>query len=249
MLGVVLRREWHAFFRTPWAWGVLALLQALLAFQFLALIEQFEAAAPRLARLPQPPGLTELVIQPLMMLLAMLLLFVVPMLSMQSFAGERRNGTLCLWLAAPVSLVDLVVGKWLGVVSVLGVVWASAALMCVSLALGSTPDPGALASALLGLLLFMGMTAALGVLFSSLTQQPALAALACFASLMFLWMCDWSAQLEEDATLFTQWSLMNHYQRLARGLVDTSDVLWFLLLTAAALALTVWRLAGERRGY
>lgn len=249
MLGVVLRREWHAFFRTPWAWGVLALLQGLLAYQFLALIEQFDAAAPRLARLPQPPGLSELVVQPLMMMLAMLLLFVVPMLSMQSFAGERRNGTLCLWLAAPVPLVTLVLGKWLGVLSVLLVIWASAAAMCLSLALGSTPDPGAVASALLGLLLFMAMAAALGVLFSSLTQQPALAALGCFASLMFLWTCDWSGQLEDEATLFTQWSLMNHYQRLARGLVDTGDLLWFALLTAAALALATWRLAGERRGY
>jgi ABC-2 type transport system permease protein len=247
MIRVVLRREWHAFFRGPWAWMVLALVQFLVAFQFLSLVEQFEAALPRLARLAQAPGLTELVVQPLMMMLAMLLLFVVPMLSMAAIAGERRSNTLCLWQSAPVSLRALVFGKWLGVLSVLALMWLSTSLLCLTLAWGTELDWYALLSALLGLALLMLATSAIGLLFSTLATQPALAALGSFSCLLFLWVCDWSGQFDAAPTVFTRLSMMAHFQPLARGLVDTADVGYFLVLTLGALLLSIWRLDGERR--
>jgi ABC-2 type transport system permease protein len=247
MIRVVLRREWHGFFRGPSAWLVLALVQFLVAFQFLSLIEQFEAALPRLARLAQAPGLTELVVQPLMMMVAMLLLFVVPMLSMSAIAGERRSNTLCLWQSAPISLRALVLGKWLGIVSVLALIWLSTALLCLTLAWGTELDWKALFSALLGLALFILATSAIGLFFSTLASLPALAALGSFTCLLFLWVCDWSGQFDDAPTVFTRLSMMAHFQPLARGLMDTADIGYFLVLTLGALLLSVWRLDGERR--
>jgi ABC-2 type transport system permease protein len=119
--------------------------------------------------------------------------------------------------------------------------------MCLSLAGGTQLDWGALASALLGLALMMASTTAIGVAFSSFTQQPALAATGSFTCLIFLWLCDWTGGTTEEPTVFTQISMMYHYQRLLRGLVDTADVAYFVVLGAAALALAVWRLEGERR--
>jgi len=247
MIDAVVRREVTALFRAPFAWAVLAGLQFVLAYQFLAQIELFDELQPRLARLAAPPGVTQLVVQPLLVTIAMLLLFIVPALTMQSIAGERRAGTLALWYSSPIALHTLVGGKFLGVLCLLAVPWLSAALMPFTLAWGTALDLGTLAAGLLGLALLMMATAAIGLFFSALTSQPTLAALGGFACLMFLWLCDWSGGRDGEATLFTQLSMMNHFQAFVRGWVDSGDVAYFLLVTVGALALTVWRLEGDRR--
>jgi ABC-2 type transport system permease protein len=246
-LRVVVGQELRGLFRTPLAWGMLALTQFVLAWQFLAQVELFTDLAPRLAQMPLPPGVTQLVVQPLLATVAMLLLFIVPALAMQTLAGERRAGLLALWYSAPLRLGTLVLGKFAGLMAWLGVLWVSVALMPLTLAWGTALDFGSLAAGLLGLLLMMAAASAVALFFSSLTSHPALAALGGFACLIFLWMCDWSGPMSGETTLFTHLSMMNHFQALARGYVDSADVAYFLLLTATALALTVWRLDGDRR--
>jgi ABC-2 type transport system permease protein len=247
MIDAVVRREVTSLFRAPFAWAVLAGMQFVLAYQFLAQIDLFDEMQPRLARLAAPPGVTQLVVQPLLVTVAMLLLFIVPALTMQSLAGERRAGTLALWYSSPIALRTLVGGKFLGVLCLLAVPWTSAALMPFTLAWGTALDLGTLAAGLLGLALLMMATAAIGLFFSALTSQPTLAALGGFGCLMFLWMCDWSGGRDGEPTLFTQLSMMNHFQAFVRGWVDSGDIAYFLLITVCALALTVWRLDGDRR--
>ena len=169
------------------------------------------------------------------------------MLSMSAIAGERRSNTLCLWQSAPISLRALVLGKWLGIVSVLALIWLSTALLCLTLAWGTELDWKALFSALLGLALFILATSAIGLFFSTLASLPALAALGSFTCLLFLWVCDWSGQFDDAPTVFTRLSMMAHFQPLARGLMDTADIGYFLVLTLGALLLSIWRLDGERR--
>ncbi len=248
MLRVVFGRELRAFLRNPSVWGLLAAIQFLVAFQWLALLEQYQAAAPKLKHLAQAPGISELVTQPLVMMVALLMIFVVPVLAMQSIAGERRNGTLVLWQSAPVRLSTFVLGKWLGVLGVLAVLWSAVALMCLSLTLGSNADWGNLGSALLGLALFLMASSAVGIGCSAVATQPLTAALGGFLVLTFLWACDWSGQWVAEPTVFTWLSLMNHLRALTHGLVDTADVAYFLWLTASALGFAIWWLDGERRG-
>ncbi len=247
MIDAVVRREVTSLFRAPFAWAVLAGTQFVLAYQFLAQLEIFNELQPRLAHLAAPPGVTQLVVQPLLVTIAMLLLFIVPALSMQTLAGERRAGTLALWYSSPIALRTLVGGKFIGLLCLLGVLWTSAALMPFTLAWGTALDLGTLAAGLLGLALMMMAAAAVGLFFSSLTSQPTLAALGGFACLMFLWMCDWSGRIDGEPTLFTHLSMMNHFQNFVRGYVDSADLAYFLLITVGALALTVWRLDGDRR--
>jgi ABC-2 type transport system permease protein len=143
----------------------------------------------------------------------------------------------------------LVFGKFLGVMSLLALIWGLNALMPLTLLWGTALDLGTYASGLLGLLLLMAAGTALGLWFSALTAQPAIAAIATFATMLSLWLIDWASTLEKDPGLFTQWSMLTHFQNLTRGLVDTFDIAYFVLLTCGALALTVWALAGERRAF
>jgi ABC-2 type transport system permease protein len=249
MINVVLRRELQSLFRAPFAWAVLAVTQFVIAWQFLAQIEIFTDLQPRLARVALPPSVTQLVVQPLLVTIAMLLLFIVPALTMQTLAGERRAGTLNLWYSSPVALRTLVFGKFAGVLSLLAMLWLSAAVMPFTLAWGTALDLGTLAAGLLGLALLMAAMTAIGLFFSSLTSQPTLAALGGFACLMFFWMCDWTGRIDGEPTLFTHLSMMNHFQHFVRGYVDSADVAYFLIVIVSALALTVWRLDGDRRAF
>jgi ABC-2 type transport system permease protein len=246
MLGVVWRREALALFRAPFAWVVLAVVQFLVAYQFLAQVDLFVQYLPRIRSMPQPPGVAQLVVAPTFGVTAFLLLLLIPMLTMQTFAGERRAGTLRLWYSAPLSLPTLVLGKFLGVLSLLAVIWGLNALMPLTLLWGTPLDLGTYAGGLIGLAALMTAGTAIGLFCSASTSQPALAAIASFAVLLTLWLIDWASQLDQAPGLLARVSLLGRFQHLSSGVVDTSDLTYFAALTIAALALTWWRLQGER---
>ena len=249
MIGVVAKREALSLFRSPLAWVVLAAVQGLVGYQFLAQIDVFVQYLPRIRSMPEPPGVVQLVVIPTMGLTAFLMLFLIPLLTMQTLSGERRAGILRLWYSAPLSLTSLVLGKFVGVMALLSVIWALSALMPLTLLWGTALDLGTYAANLLGLYLLMAAGTAIGLFFSALTAQPAVAAMGSFATLLALWLVDWASQLETRANLLSELSLLAHFQRLTRGLVTTADVGYFAALMATALALTLWRLAGDRRAH
>lgn len=248
MIAVVAAREARALFRSPFAWWVLGAVQLLTAYQFLAQVDLFVQYLPRLRALDEPPGVTQFVVVPTFNLTSLLLLFLIPLLTMQAFAGERRSGVLPLWYSAPVRLATLVFGKFLGVMSLLAAVWALNALMPLTLLWGTTLDLGTYAAGLAGLALMMAAGSALGLWYSAMASQPPVAAVATFATLLGLWLLDWASHTAEAPGVLAELSMLAHFQRLSRGLVDTFDIAYFVLMTVGALALAVCALAGERDG-
>jgi len=247
MIGVIARREATSLFRAPLAWSLLAVTQFVLAYQFLAQIETYLAFADKLRAMPEPPGVSEVVVTPTMGVAAMLLMFLVPVITMGSLSGERRAGTLTLLYSSPVTSTEIVLGKFFGVWALLGVLWIAIALMPLTLLWGAPLDLGVYACGLFALLLLMAAYSAVGLMFSALFAQPALAAVMSFGVLTGLWLIDWATRIGGEGGVFTYLSSLTHFQRLASGLVDSADVTYFLIITAAALAAAVWRLDGDRR--
>jgi ABC-2 type transport system permease protein len=219
----------------------------MLAYQFLAQIETYLAVAERLRAMPEPPGVSEVVVTPTFGVAALLLMFLVPVLTMGSLSGERRAGTLALLYSSPVTSLQIVLGKYVGVWSLLVVIWIATALMPLTLLWGAPLDLGVYACGLLALLLLMAAYSAIGLMFSAMFAQPALAAVMSFAVIAGLWLVDWAARLGQSSELFAYVSSLNHFRRLASGLIDSTDVAYFLIITAAALGTAVWRLDGDRK--
>lgn len=249
MIGTIAMRELRSLFLSPLAWCILAVAQFILGFLFLAQIEEYLALQPRLAMLENPIGVTDVVVSPLFANATVLLLLVVPLLTMRLVSEERRAGTLPLLFSAPVSLTEIVLGKYLGVMAFLGILLGLLALMPLSLLFAGNLDFGTFAAGLLGLLLMLAAFAAAGLWVSTLTAQPTVAAVGSFGMLLLLWIIDWAGRAVADSGqsgVFAYLSLQRHYQAMLRGIFDTSDVVYYLLFITVFVVFSIRRLDADR---
>ena len=239
MILTIAGREWRSLFLSPLAWTVLAAQQALLAWIFLLLVQDFQAWQGRLAGVENAPGVTDLVVAPLFRVMAWGLLLVTPLATMHLFSSERRTGSLDLLLSAPVSAVEMVLGKYLGAVWFLWIGVGLAGLMPLVLVFGTALDFGKLLAGLLGLSLLAAGFAAAGLYLSTLTVQPIAAAAATFGLLLGLWIVDVQ---ETTSRLFGILSPLRHYDALLLGVVNSADLAYYLLFSALFLGLAIRRI-------
>ncbi|HEX5337223.1 MAG TPA: ABC transporter permease subunit [Gallionella sp.] len=245
MIRLIAMRELRSLFSMPSTWFVLAALQFIFAWFFLARLEAFLEIQPQLAQLANPPGVTTTVAAPLFNTVALLMMMLVPMFTMRLIAEERRNQTLALLLSAPLSSRQIVLGKFFGLLAFLVVLTISVPLMLYTLALGTHLDHGLLLSNLLGLLLLTASYIALGLYVSALTNQPIIAAIGALAVLIGLWLADIGASAENSP--WHLFSPFNHFQNFNAGLLDSGDAAFFVLFSATFLLLAMRRLHNNRR--
>lgn len=236
--------ELRRMFQSPLAWVVLAAVQFLLAMFFFLLLARYLEPNPWAAA----RGLTEVVVSGTFQIAGIVLLLVSPLLTMRVFSEEQRSGTLQLLLSSPVSLTQLVLGKYLGVFAFQLCMLFMIALMPLCLWLGTRLDPGVFAAGLLGLALLLSAFAAVGLFVSTLTSQPAVAAIGGFAALFILWILHMAGRTggERVAETFDYLSMLRHFDSLLGGFFSSVDVIYYLLLTALFLTLSVWRLDAAR---
>ena len=244
MIRLLASRELRSLFAMPSTWFILAVLQFIFAWFFLARLEAFLEVQPQLAQLANPPGVTTTVAAPMLNTVGLLLMMLVPMFTMRLIAEERRNQTFTLLLSAPLSGRHIVLGKFFGLLIFLVVLMTGVPLMLYTLALGTDIDHGLLLSNILGLLLLTASYIALGLYISALTTQPIIAAIGAFAVLMGLWLADIGAAAENSPWHFI--SPLNHFQNFNNGLLDSSDAAFFILFTTVFLLLTMQRLHNNR---
>jgi len=247
MIWVIARREFLAMFQAPLAWVILAVIQTILGYLFMTNLDNFFLLQPQLMQLENTPGVTDIVVTPLMQVAAIILLMVMPLLTMRSIAEEKRNRSLTLLISAPLSMTEIVLGKFFGLMLFVLVLVSMLMLMPLSLYLGTSPDGGKLLSIYLGMLLLLGSFSAIGLYLSSLTENQTIAAVGSFGILLMLWIIDWlSASVDSGQSLLTYLSLLQHHQSLLEGVFDSSDIAYYLLLITGFLGLTVRQLDRER---
>ncbi|MEK6735040.1 MAG: ABC transporter permease subunit [Pseudomonadota bacterium] len=244
MIAVIARKELRMLFTSPLAWILLALIQLILTWVFLGRLDAFLEIQPQLLQIANPPGITEIIISPVFAMAAIVLLMITPLLTMRLLAEERRNHTLVLLISAPISMSDIVLGKFLGLMIFFLMVISLILVLSVSLLAGGVLDYGLLLTSTIGLFLISACFAALGIYISSLTAQPVIAAIGALGILLGLWIMDLIAN---DADGWMQYfSLLKHFEYFNRGLIDTFSVTYFILFIVTFLVLTIRCLDGER---
>jgi ABC-2 type transport system permease protein len=240
----VAAKELRALFVSPLAWVVLAFFQLVLAWIFLSRLDAFLSIQSQLVALANPPGATELVISPVFGVASVVLVMAVPLLSMRLVAEERRNQTMTFLLSAPLSMTEIVLGKFLGLFAFLLLPVVMIGAMGAALALGGRLDWGLVVSNLIGLALVAAGLAAIGLYASCLTAHPVVAAVAALAISLALWMINLATS--DPANPAHLVSLLKHFEPFTKGIVDTANLAYFALLIGLFLLLAIRRLDADR---
>lgn len=173
-------------------------------------------------------------------------IFLVPAITMRTFAEEKKAGTIELLLTKPVSDWDIILGKFLA--NLLLVLFALAPTLLYYYTIyalgnprGNIDTPGVIGS-YIGIAFLAAVFCAIGVFASSVTRNQIvafiLAAFLCF--LIFLGF-DSVSSLElwsDDALRIKQLGILYHYDAMRKGLVDTRDIVYFLSVVFLMLSLT-----------
>ncbi len=247
MIFTIATRELRSLFLSPLAWVILAVVQFILTYFFLIYVEQFITIQPSLAQYTNAPGVTEIVVAPLFNTAAVILLLVTPILTMRLISEERRNKTLALLFSAPVSMTEIILGKYLGILAFIIIIILLLTMMPLSLLLGTNLDMGLLMSCFLGLVLLTSCFAAIGLYMSALTSQPTIAAITTFGVLLLLWIVDAAGTTgSESDRVISYISILRHYQPMLKGVFSSSDIIYFFLLVSTCLILSIRRLDADR---
>jgi ABC-2 type transport system permease protein len=244
MIRLIAFKELRSLFAAPSTWLILGVLQFIFGWFFLTRLDAFLQVQAQLAQIANAPGATQIVVVPLFGVIALIMMMLVPVFTMRLLAEERRNQTLALLMAAPVSGTHIVLGKYLGLLLFLLLVIADCTLMVSVLAAGTQLDTGLLLSNALGLLLLTACYAALGLYVSALTAQPVVAAIVALATLFGLWLVEVSAVDNDNALRALAPS--SHFQSFNVGLLNSADLVYFVLFGAAFLLLAIRRLNNNR---
>jgi len=247
MIFTIARREITTMFLSPLAWVILGVLQVVLGYMFLAQLDNYAILQPQLLRLENTPGVTDIVVAPLFQLAAIILLMIMPLITMRSFAEEKRNKTLSLLISSPLSMTEIVLGKFLGLFLFVLILVSLLMLMPLSLYVGTALDTGKLFSIYLSMLLLLGSFAAIGLYLSSLTDNQTIAAVSTFGALLMLWIIDWVGETIGDGqSVATYLSILQHHQSMLEGVFNSADLAYYLILIVTFLGLTIRQLDRER---
>jgi ABC-2 type transport system permease protein len=186
---------------------------------------------------------TDIVIAPLLSLAAIILLMIMPLISMWSIAEEKRNKTLTLLVSSPISMTEIVLGKFLGLFFFVFILVSLLMLMPLSLFIGTPLDIGKLWSIFISMLLLLSSFAAIGLYLSSLTDNQTIAAVSTFGALIMLWIIDWVSEvLPRNQEVISYLSLLQHHQTMLEGIFNSADVAYYLIFITVFLVLTIRQL-------
>lgn len=243
---LIARRELRAFFRTPLVWLILAGSTFVMAWVFLWYVQRFLELQPRLPA--AGPGVSALVASPILFWAGIVLVLITPLLAMRLIAGDRVRGSFALLRAAPISSTAIVLGKYLALEWVLGLVIVVVVAMPLTLQLGTSLDFDRLMAATVGLLLLAAAFGAISLCLSAFARQPVTAAFGSFAVLLILWLFNLASKTAAGDSALTYLSPGHHLIPLLAGEVSSADITYFLIVTALFLGLAVWKLDIDRLG-
>ncbi len=182
--------------------------------------------------------------------LAPALVFIAPILTMRTVAEERREGTMELLLTAPVSDAAIVFGKFFGAWFYFTLLLAITLIYQAVLSVITSPEFGVTASSYIGIWLYGGAALAVGVMYSSTTENQIIAAFLSTATLLVLYLGDTIGQIVPNinlALIIRELSLQGHYSTsFSIGLVRAEDVVFYAGVMILALFISIRAVEAQR---
>ena len=241
-IGAIVRKEWQHYFGSPIAYAALFTWNMLFSVFFMFALNYFlEASMDPGGRGPKP-NINEWIFRPTLMNMAIVALFVAPMLTMRLFAEEQRQGTWELLATSPISDWQIVLGKFFGAVSIYVLMIATSLLNFAAVFIYADPRPEwkPVLTGALALLLMGSCFIALGGFLSTLTRNQIVAGILSFCLFLAIWTLGWLDNPTASAPMraLGYLGVTNHMEDMVKGVIDTKDVIFYLSFIGFGLFLT-----------
>jgi ABC-2 type transport system permease protein len=167
-------------------------------------------------------------------------LFLIPMITMRLFAEEKRTGTIELLMTSPISNLEIILGKWLAALVLYLSMLALPLISLLTLFAYGKPDWRPLAVGYLGLILQGGCLLAIGTFVSTCTKNQIVAGVAGFGLCLLLWVMDWVSSFDSSPLykVISYLSVTSHYESFSKGVLDSKDAIYYLSMIVLGLFLT-----------
>lgn len=177
----------------------------------------------------------------------LIFMFLIPAITMRSFAEEKQSGTIELLVTRPLTDLQIILGKFLACVSLLIFALIPTLIYYITVYNLGSPvgniDSGATCGSYLGLIMLGAGFVSMGIFASSLTKNQIVAfIIAIFLCFTFYWLFDMVSRapvfVGKIDDIIQMFGIEYHYRSISRGVVDSRDVVYFLSVTAFFIAAT-----------
>jgi len=238
-------KELKSYFASPIAYVVIGFFALLFGYFFIALLSFFERQSMQMAQMGmmgEAPtvNINQQLIRPLFMNASVIVLFVLPMITMRTYAEEKRSGTIELLLTSPLTDFQIIMGKFLGAMALYAAMLAVTLIHIAVLFAYGNPEWRPVITAYVGLLLMGGCFISVGLLISSLTRNQIVAGMVTFAVFLLLSVINWIGTFSGPTAqaVLNYLSITEHFDDFTKGIVDTTHLVYYVSFIAFALFLT-----------
>lgn len=239
----LIKKEVRAYFGSPIAYVVITGFLLLVGYFFYSLVSWFNATAMQMAQNPyyaQQININEMVFSPLFHNMTIILVLVAPLLTMRLLAEEKKTGTDELLFTSPLSVGEIVLGKYIAALVMWLIMLGLTAVLSIFAFAYGNPEIAPWLTGYLGLFLVGALFLAVGLFFSSLTENQIVAAFLTFVTLLLLLVLNWVTSSGGGSwrSVLGYLSFSDHFGQMTQGVLDTKDLVYFLSFSFFGLFLT-----------
>jgi len=253
-IGTIFEKEWRHYFGSPIAYVALFVWTMLFGIFFTFTFTWFIQQSMRMGQMEMGGGpklsINEFIVRHVFQNMAVVGMFLAPMLTMRLFAEEKRQGTIELLATSPITNLQIVLGKFLAAVAIyalmivaavlnLGMVWHYAT---------TPPEWKPILTGILALLLLGSCFLALGLFISTLTRNQIVAGILSFCAFLGIWTLGWAD--DPSAGPFMKvigyLGVTSHMDELLKGVMDLKDLVFYLSFIGFSLVLAHQSVESQR---
>ena len=243
-------KELRGYFSSPIAYIVLGFFALIFGYFFYVPVEFFNRQSMQTMGMGAPLNMGTMLIAPVFINATVVMLFLLPAITMRTYAEEKRSGTIELLLTSPLTDTEIILGKFVGA---MGLFCSMLALTLIHMAVlfwfaEPNPEWKPIATTYLGLILMGGCFISVGLLISSLTRNQIIAGVVTFAVFLMLWVINWIGSFlgPTGQSIVTHLSLTDHFDDFTRGVLDTKHLIYYVSFISLGLYLTAKSVDSER---
>jgi ABC-2 type transport system permease protein len=246
----VAGKELRAYFASPIAYVVIGIFSLTFGFFFYSLLLYFDRQSMQAGGFGGGPtvNVNEQFLRPVFLNATVIFLFVLPLITMRTYSEEKRSGTIELLLTAPLTDLQIIVGKFLGAMGLYASMLAITLVHVGLLFVFGNPEWRPVATTYLGLLLMGGCFISVGLFISSLTKNQIVASAITFGVFLMLWVINWIASFMGPTAqeVLNYLSITDHLDDFTKGVLDTKHLVYYISFITFGLFLTARSVDTER---